>query len=188
MGSFSALLALCVVNPLIVDGFPAQRANNADLSGMVYMMLARVISFLRSDWEAGQMRRLNGPVTSASLEGINTDSHKENGYVEGSIHYNDVIMNAIESQFTSLTIVYSVVYSGRDQRKHQSSVSLAFVRGIHRWPYACVPHFNLWRGHKHPCSFQLRIALNLKSTRHYMGIDLVPYVKSHTSAQNNCKI
>ena len=54
--------------------------------------------------------------------------------------------------------------------------------------YACVPHFNLWRAHKHPCSFQLRIALNLKSTRHYMGIDLVPYVKSRTSAQHNCKI
>ena len=54
--------------------------------------------------------------------------------------------------------------------------------------YACVPHFNLWRGHKHPCSFQLRIALNLKSTRYYMGIDMVPYVKSRTSAQHNCKI
>ena len=26
------------------------------------------------------------------------------------------------------------VYSGADQRKHQSSASLAFVRGIHRWP------------------------------------------------------
>ena len=51
--------------------------------------------------------------------------------------------------------------------------------------YACVPHFNLWQGHKHPWSFQLRIALNLKSTGHYMGIDLVPYVKSHTSAQHN---
>ena len=36
--------------------------------------------------------------------------------------------------FTSLTIVYSTVYSGADQRKHQSSVSLAFVRGIHRRP------------------------------------------------------
>ena len=48
--------------------------------------------------------------------------------------------------------------------------------------------FNLWRGHKHPCSFQLRIALNLKSTSHYMGVDLVPYVKSRTSAQHNCKI
>ena len=38
------------------------------------------------------------------------------------------------SQITSLTIVYSNVHSGADQRKHQSSASLAFVRGIHRWP------------------------------------------------------
>ena len=38
------------------------------------------------------------------------------------------------SQITSLTIVYSIVYSGANQRKHQSSASLAFVRGIHRWP------------------------------------------------------
>ena len=41
---------------------------------------------------------------------------------------------AMASQVTSLTIVYSTVYSGADQRKHQSSASLAFVRGIHRWP------------------------------------------------------
>ena len=41
---------------------------------------------------------------------------------------------AMASQITSLTIVYSIVYSGADQRKHQSSTSLAFVRGIHRWP------------------------------------------------------
>ena len=31
-------------------------------------------------------------------------------------------------------IVYSTVYSGVDQRKHQSSASLAFVPGIHRRP------------------------------------------------------
>ena len=49
-----------------------------------------------------------------------------------SIHYDDVIMSAIASQITSLTIVYSIVYS--DQRKYQSSASLAFVRGIHRGP------------------------------------------------------
>ena len=49
-------------------------------------------------------------------------------------HYGDVIMGTIASQITSLTIVYSTVYSGADQRKHQSSASLAFVRGIHRWP------------------------------------------------------
>ena len=46
----------------------------------------------------------------------------------------DVIMGAMASQITSLMIVYSTVYSCADQRKHQSSASLAFVRGIHRWP------------------------------------------------------
>ena len=49
-------------------------------------------------------------------------------------HYGDVVMGAIASQITSLTIVYSTVYSDADQRKHQSSASLAFVRGIHRGP------------------------------------------------------
>ena len=49
-------------------------------------------------------------------------------------HYNDVIMSAMASQITRLTIVYSTVYTGANQRKHQSSASLAFVRGIHRWP------------------------------------------------------
>ena len=49
-------------------------------------------------------------------------------------HYSDVIMGAIASQITSLTIVSSTVYSGADQRKHQSSASLAFVWGIHRGP------------------------------------------------------
>ena len=49
-------------------------------------------------------------------------------------HYGDVIMGAIASLLTSLTIVYSTVYSDADQRKHQSSASLAFVRGIHRGP------------------------------------------------------
>ena len=43
-------------------------------------------------------------------------------------------MSAMASQITSLTIVYSNVYSGADQRKHQSSTSLAFAWGIHRWP------------------------------------------------------
>ena len=51
-----------------------------------------------------------------------------------SRHYSEAIMGAMASQITNLTIVYSSVYSGADQRKHQSSASLAFVRGIHRWP------------------------------------------------------
>ena len=42
-------------------------------------------------------------------------------------------MGMMASQITSLTIVYSILYSGADQRKYRRSVSLAFVRGIHRW-------------------------------------------------------
>ena len=49
-------------------------------------------------------------------------------------HYCDVIMVAMASQITSLTVVYSTVHAGADQRKHQSSASLAFVRWIHLWP------------------------------------------------------
>ena len=54
--------------------------------------------------------------------------------VKGINHYIDVIMTTMASQITSLTVVYSIVYSGADQRKHQSSASLAFERGIHRRP------------------------------------------------------
>ena len=43
-------------------------------------------------------------------------------------------MGTMASQITSLTIVYSTVYSDADQRKHQCSASMAFVRGIHREP------------------------------------------------------
>ena len=50
------------------------------------------------------------------------------------LHYGDVIMGTIACQITSLAIVFSTVYSDADQRKHQSSASLAFVRGIHRRP------------------------------------------------------
>ena len=49
-------------------------------------------------------------------------------------HYSDVIMGAVASQITSPTIVYSIVYSGADQRKHENSSSVDFVRGIHWWP------------------------------------------------------
>ena len=57
-----------------------------------------------------------------------------NGEKFKCLHYNDAIMSTMASQITSLTIVYWNVYSGADQRKHQSSASLAFVRGIHRGP------------------------------------------------------
>ena len=74
--------------------------------------------------------RINELRISCSLLTVTTES--------SSTHYNivcqdyhDIWMGAKASQITSLTIVYSSVYSGTDKRKHQSSASLAFVRGIH---------------------------------------------------------
>ena len=63
--------------------------------------------------------------------------------------YDDVIMSAIASQITSLTIVYSIVYSDVDQRKHQSSASLAFVRGIHRGPVSSPHNWPITRKYFH---------------------------------------
>ena len=54
------------------------------------------------------------------------------------LHYSDDIVSAMASQITGVSIVYSTVCSGADQRKHQTSASLTFVGGggggIHRWP------------------------------------------------------
>ena len=52
----------------------------------------------------------------------------------GCVDESSSTSHAMASQITSLTTVYWTVYSGADQRKHQSSASLAFVHGIHRWP------------------------------------------------------
>ena len=49
-------------------------------------------------------------------------------------HCSDVIMIAMASQITGVSIVCSTVCSGADLRKHQSFASLALVRGIHRRP------------------------------------------------------
>ena len=70
---------------------------------------------------------LNGPVRVKS-------SWRMWVKIDKIYHYGDVIMGIIASQITSLTIVYSTIYSGADQRKHQSSTSQAFVRWIHRGP------------------------------------------------------
>ena len=69
-----------------------------------------------------------GPYTNWSLQ-----------YSGECFHYTDVIMTTMASQITSLTVVYSTVYSDADQRKHQSSTSLAFVWRIHRdWWIPCT--------------------------------------------------
>ena len=57
----------------------------------------------------------------------------------GPPHNSDIIMGTMASLINSLTSVYSTVHSCADQRKQQSSASLAFVRGIH-WRPVNSPH------------------------------------------------
>ena len=61
---------------------------------------------------------------------------QNNGHISLSLmrHCSGVIISTMASQITSVSIIYSAVYSDADQRKHRSSWSLAFVRGIHRYP------------------------------------------------------
>ena len=110
-------------------------------------MMVRGIKFRKNDTGVG-----SPPNTTDSRYNIGTLSQDTTcgTYAKGDIHpnvapkmshnsklfthYYDVIMGTKASQTTSLAIVYSTVYSGADQRKYQSSASLAFVRGIHRWP------------------------------------------------------
>ena len=49
-------------------------------------------------------------------------------------HYSDVIMSAAASLITGVSMVWLIVWLGADQRKHHSSGSQVFARGIHRWP------------------------------------------------------
>ena len=58
-------------------------------------------------------------------------------------HYSDVIMIAMASQITSIKIVCSTIYLGTNQRKHQSSALLAFVREICRWMELCMHTKNM---------------------------------------------
>ena len=48
-------------------------------------------------------------------------------------------LDGVSNHSTSLTIVYSAVYSGADQTKNPSSASPAFVQGFHRGP-VYFPH------------------------------------------------
>ena len=84
-----------------------------------------------------------------------------------NFHYDDVTMSLMASQITSLTIVYSAVYSGADQTKNQSSASLAFVRGIHRGPVNSP--------HKRPVTRKM-----------FPFDDVIMYWHSHNSSHITC--
>ena len=97
---------------------------NGNLLEVHYFKLSKSIYFV--DWHSSNSSFISKRKTLRPIFQSNTSSSNL------LIHYIDVIMTTMVSQITSLTVVYSTVYSNADQRKHQSSASLAFVWGIHR--------------------------------------------------------
>ena len=48
--------------------------------------------------------------------------------------YQPTPLQCHHNEHDGVSVICSIVCSGADHRKHQSSASLAFVRGMHRWP------------------------------------------------------
>ena len=96
-------------------------------------------------------------------------------------HFDEVIRRAMVSQINSLAIVHSTVYSGVDQRKHQSSASLAFVRGIHRWPVNS-PH----KGPETPKMFPFDDVIMCSRSVIDNRLWLQQYVNRANEARNRC--
>ena len=70
-------------------------------------------------------------------------------YVTSPQRYSDVLMGVMALQITGVSISGSTICLGSDQRKHQSSIPLAFVRVIHQWPMD-YPHKGPVRRKKFP--------------------------------------
>ena len=94
-------------------------------------------------------------------------------------------MTAMTSQITNLTTVYLIFYSGADQGKHQSSASLAIVRGNHRWPVNS-PHKGPVTRKMFPFDnviINVRIVYPIKhgtpSTQSYQTLSLLPNRACH---------
>ena len=155
METFAALLAICARNSPVPGEFPTQRPVTRSFDVFFDLRLNKRLSKQWWDWWFGmlsrplwrhrsvatwyQCLRRNGTIfilTKSLLLTVSQIVKMKISGVGSDIHFvkiTTIIMGAITSQITSLTSVYSAVYSGANQRKHQSSASLAFVQGLHRW-------------------------------------------------------
>ena len=126
------ILALYEGNPPVTGGFASQKTVTWSFDVAFDVSLNKLLN----KYTRGRGIQMSWSSRNCYVTANDNEKYKFwNRCIENVVwHYGDVIMNAIASQITSLTIVYSIVYSDADQRKHQSSVSLAFVRGIHRGP------------------------------------------------------
>ena len=103
------------------------------------------------------------------------------------MHYGDVIMGAIASQITSLTIVYSTVYSDADQRKHPHHWSLCGEFTGDRWKMYRLRCFSSLSVSKYKyvfsmnfqCFLQFQISTDVSARKHTTILTLLVVWKTH---------
>ena len=99
-------------------------------------------------------------------------------------------MGTMTYQITGLTSVYSTDYSGADQRKHQSSASLARVRRIHRWTVNS-PHKGPVTRKIFPFDDVIMICFNWNcgnSTHQYVLLDIISCYRTTCISSQTVKI
>ena len=139
METLSALMALYEGNPPVIGGTPSRRAVARSFDVFLDLRLIKTVEqTIETPLICQRLHRAHSDIT-VMVARKNELMRAGNTFIKISCwvwqnHHNDVIMSAMASQITSLTIVYSTVYPAADQSKHQSSTSLASARGIHRWP------------------------------------------------------
>ena len=152
-----------------------QRVFSSQVQGLA--LKHATLYFYKSNWCMDLQNSTTNPNYTGMLHMINPS------------HYNDVIMSATASQVTSLTIVYSIAYSGAHQRKHQSSASLAFVRGIHWWPVNS-PHKGPVTRWVQQTLFKWEISLfETKCIFYYLPVtdDIIRWLIMGTTKQRTCR-
>ena len=139
METYSTLLALCAGNSPVDGEFLAQRPVTWSFDDLISCAWINDRVLQLWGWWFESPSRLswchcNGTWTRWRYTNRITVKAACIVILAIAVHYNDVKMSAVAFQITSLTIVYSTLYSGSYQWKHQNSATLAFVRGIHRSP------------------------------------------------------
>ena len=130
MQIFSASLAFCAGNSPVVGEFPARRPVTRSFDVFFDLRLNKRLSKQSWGWwfetpSRPLWRHSNVCGTRRGWVSKGLMHVWHHAFIW--IHNSDVIMGAIAYEVTSLTIVYATFYSDTDQRKHQSSASLAFV-------------------------------------------------------------
>ena len=145
--TFSALLALCVGNSPLTGEFPSQRPLTRSFDVFVDMRLIKCLSKQSWGWwfetaSCSLWRHCNDekPLLKPVIIQCN------GAYWYGlwvTLQWRHSGHDGNASQIAGVSSVRSTVCSAADQRKHQSSAPLAFVRGIHQWMDS--PHYDRWR-------------------------------------------